>query len=279
VRVVAIIGTGLIGGSFGLALRAVGFKGEIVGVSSPPALAAALRIGAVDSSATLADAAARADLLFLSQPVLRIIDTLAALNDHVRPDALVTDAGSTKQAIVSAAAHSLTRGRFLGGHPMAGSEKTGAEAADPALFRDRPWVLTPGSDQDLRTPEAIEFQEWLRRIGARVLIMDSAAHDQAVAFTSHLPQLASTALAASLAGVSAPIFGPGLLDMTRLALSSWELWRDIVLTNRKPISDALAGYIERLNLVNQALNGDDRQLAELFQSAQQLASRLRNLSS
>jgi prephenate dehydrogenase len=280
VRSVAIIGTGLIGGSFGLALRAAGFEGEIAGVSSPPALEAALRVGAIDRGATLSDAAATADLLFLAQPVRRIIETLAALNEHVHPDALVTDAGSTKQAIVNAAKEKLTRCRFLGGHPMAGSEKTGAGAADANLFRGRPWVVTPTTADDLRDPRAADLLGWLERFGAQVIALDAAAHDRAVAFSSHLPQLASSALAATLGAAnpsaSAPVFGPGLLDMTRLALSSFDLWNDIFITNRESIADAVGAYIARLTAVHQAISTSDQTaLRSLFQSAQELASGLR----
>ena len=282
-RTVAIIGTGLIGGSFGLALRAAGFDGEILGVSSPPAIAAAERAGAIDRSAALPEAAAAADLVFLAQPVLRIIDTLPELNSHVRSDALVTDAGSTKLAIVEAAAAHLTRCSFIGGHPMAGSEKTGADAADAALFRDRPWVLTPRSDADGRTPSAAELLSWLQRFGARLVIMDPAVHDRVVAFTSHLPQLASTALAAALHQANsvsaAPVFGPGLLDMTRVALSSFDLWNGILSTNREAITGALDAYVEKVTAIRDALaSADYSRLRALFEQGQQLAARLRQRS-
>ena len=149
-RKVAIVGVGLIGGSFGLALRKAGFPGSIVGVSSPRSLEPALERGAIDRGATLEEAASTADLVFLSQPISGILETLRKLGPMVRRDTLVTDAGSTKQAIAEEARRSLTTGSFLGGHPMAGKESRGAGAADAELFRGRPWVLS----EDLDHPTA-----------------------------------------------------------------------------------------------------------------------------
>ncbi|MGH9659460.1 MAG: prephenate dehydrogenase, partial [Bryobacteraceae bacterium] len=132
---VAIVGVGLIGGSFGLALKKAGFAGRILGVSSERALADGLERGAIDESAPLEDAARRADLIFLAQAVGRILDTLRKLDPLVRPGALVTDAGSTKSAIVAAAREHVRACQFVGGHPLAGKERRGAAAADPDLFR------------------------------------------------------------------------------------------------------------------------------------------------
>jgi prephenate dehydrogenase len=244
-RAAAIIGTGLIGGSFGLALRKAGFQGPIVGVSSERSIEAAVLRGAVDRGVSLEEACAEADLIFLSQPISGILETLPKLNPLVRSGTLVTDAGSTKKAIVDEAARSLTRCAFLGGHPMAGKESRGAAAADADLFRGRPWVLTA----DLDHPVARVFRKWIGLFGAREVMLDAAAHDSLVAWSSHLPQLASTALAAVL-GERAPdaavVAGPGLLDMTRLAMSSYDLWRDILGTNSAAIGAALDGYIAEL---------------------------------
>jgi prephenate dehydrogenase len=246
-RTVGIVGVGLIGGSFGLALRQAGFTGTILGVSSERSVAEAQERGAVDRGATLEEAAGTSDLLFLSQPIFGIIETLRKLDPMVRPDTLVTDAGSTKKAIVDEARRSLHRCAFLGGHPMAGKELRGAAAADPDLFRGRPWVLTA----DFAHP----FRKWIGLFGAHEIILDPAEHDRLVAWSSHLPQLTSTALAAVLAD-SAPdaarVAGPGLLDSTRLAMSSFDLWRDILETNQTEISSALDSYISKL----QALRSD-----------------------
>jgi prephenate dehydrogenase len=248
---VAIVGTGLIGASFGLALRKAGFDGSIVGVSSSCAIADAASVGAIDRGAPLAEAVAAADLVFLSQAIGRILDTIRHLDSFLQPGTLVTDAGSTKCEIVDLARQSITRGQFLGGHPLAGKEKRGAAAADADLFRGRTWVLTPDELAELETPAARDFIAWLDRFGARRVILDCDKHDRVVALTSHVPQIASTALAATLAerlprGAGLEVAGPGLVDMTRLALSSYDLWRDILATNPDHIERALGFYIQKL---------------------------------
>lgn len=277
-RTVAIVGTGLIGASFGLALKKAGFEGEILGVSSEAAAAAALRAGAIDRVAPLAEAASSGDLIFLAQTIGRILDTVRHLDPLVKPDALVTDAGSTKCEIVDAAMQHLTRCQFLGGHPMAGKEKRGAEGASADLFEGQTWVLTPVESAAMETPAARRFRHWLGRIGARVATLDCEAHDQIVALTSHLPQLASTALGALLgteltAGQEA-VSGSGLRDMTRLAMSSYELWRDILATNAGRIDRALGRYIQELEYIRENLR--TRGLQAEFDQGRLLAKRVRN---
>lgn len=273
-----IVGTGLIGGSFGLALRQAGFTGTILGVSSARALDAALACGAIDRGATLADAVPQADLVFLSQPIGRIVDTIRHLDALVRPDALVTDAGSTKCEIVDTARQHLTHSQFLGGHPMAGKERRGAEAGEAGLFRGRTWVLTPDDRTELDTPAARDFLYWLHHIGARTVLLQADEHDRVVSLTSHLPQLASTALAATVGERLGPdnriaVAGPGLADTTRLALSSYELWRDILATNTEHIDRALAAYIQKLEHIRENLRS--RQLQDEFASGAALAGRVR----
>lgn len=240
-RSIAIVGVGLIGGSFGLALRNAGFTGTILGVSSARSIDPAVTRGAVDRGATLEEAAGTCDVVFLAQPISGILETLRTLDPLVRPDTLVTDAGSTKQAIVEEARRSLRRCTFIGGHPMAGKAVRGVAEADADLFRGRPWILT--------SDVAHSFRAWIAAIGAREIILDPARHDRLVAWGSHLPQLASTALASVIGDrqpEAATIAGPGLLDTTRLAMGSYELWRDILETNAVEISAALDAYIERL---------------------------------
>jgi prephenate dehydrogenase len=275
---VVIVGTGLIGASFGLALRKAGFAGTITGVSSPRAAADALAVGAIDHAAPLAEAVPQADLVFLSQTIGRILDTIRHLDPLLRPGALVTDAGSTKCEIVDLSRQCITRAQFLGGHPMAGKETRGAAAADADLFRNRTWMLTPDDSSELVTPAAAEFRHWLTGIGARILILDADEHDRVVSFTSHLAQLASTALAATVAdklGASPreQAAGPGLEDMTRLALGSYEIWRDILATNSDHIDRALSSYIQKLEHLRENLR--TRQLQEEFERAASLAARLR----
>src|SRR4051794_21842740 len=139
---VAIVGTGLIGSSFGLALRAAGFTGAILGVSSERAVADAVACGAVDRGAKLADIGA-ADLVFLSQTIGRILDTVRHIDPLLKPGALVTDAGSTKCEIVDVARRSIARGQFLGGHPMAGEGSPGARGAEGRPFRGKDWGVAP----------------------------------------------------------------------------------------------------------------------------------------
>jgi prephenate dehydrogenase len=275
---VAIVGVGLIGGSFGLALRHAGFAGTVLGVSSEAAIRAALERGAIDRGATLEEAAARADLVYLAQPIGRIMDTLRHLDPLVRPEALVTDAGSTKHAIVTLAQQSLRRCQFLGGHPLAGKETRGVGQSEAALFAGRTWVLTPHDPAELATTAAAAFVGWLRRIGARPVVLGAAEHDRLVSYTSHLPQLASTALAATIAErLTEPddlqAAGPGLVDATRLALSSYELWRDILATNAQSIEEALVAYINELEHLRENLK--TRQMAEEFARGAELAARLR----
>ncbi len=163
---VAIFGVGLIGGSFALALRKAGFTGRIIGVSSDETIRAALALDVIEEALPAEEAAAQADLLYLAQPIHRIIDSLADLNAWVKPEALITDAGSTKQAIVDRASQVISRAQFLGGHPMAGRERRGVEAAEADLFQGRPYVLTPRSASELESPAAREFLGWIPRIGS-----------------------------------------------------------------------------------------------------------------
>ena len=264
----------MIGASFGLALRKAGFDGEIIGVSSPRAVDSAIEAGGIDRAAPLADAVGQADLVFLSSTIGRILDTVRHLDPLVRPDALVTDAGSTKCEIVDLARQMFHRGQFLGGHPMAGKETRGAAAADAGLFQGRTWVLTPDDPAELETPAARDFCAWLERIGARLVVLDSDEHDRVVSFTSHLPQLASTALAAVVADVrKLEVSGSGLADMTRLAASSYDLWRDILATNSGHIERALADYIQKLEHMRENLR--TRQLQQEFERGAAMAGRLR----
>jgi prephenate dehydrogenase len=273
---VAIAGVGLIGASFGLALRKAGFKGEIAGVSSASAIAAGLGCGAISSQMTLEEAARQADLIYLAQPVDRILETIETLGPLVTPGCLVTDAGSTKVQIVAQALRYLPPVAFLGGHPLAGKEQRGAAAADAELFRNRPYVLTPSGPE---TPATQEFRAWLARIGANVLDTAPQEHDSTVALTSHLPQLVSTALAATLAERNSDtlqkIFGPGLIDMTRLALSTSDLWASIFSTNKLEVLAALDAFVVSLNQAREAIEADN--LSYVFNTASQFAASIRNL--
>jgi prephenate dehydrogenase len=260
----AICGVGLIGGSFALAMRQAGFQGRIVGVSSTSTIAAALARGVIDEGTTLRTS--QADLVYLAQPIQEIIRALHDMDAHLKPGALITDAGSTKQSICAAAHQSIHRARFVGGHPMAGKESRGVEHADANLFQGRPYILTS------REPE---LEQWIGKIGARLVFLTPAEHDRLVALASHLPQMLSTALGAVLADQpdAAKVTGPGAADMTRLAMSSYEIWQDIVATNAGSIEAAIDVYIEKLREIRDALRTSE--LKTSFERASTAARLLR----
>ncbi|MGA3186551.1 MAG: prephenate dehydrogenase/arogenate dehydrogenase family protein [Bryobacteraceae bacterium] len=268
-KTVAIVGVGLIGGSFGLALRAAGFTGKIIGVSSPDAAREALGRGIIDEALPLADAAARADLIYLARPIEGILSVLDEIDQSVKPGTLITDAGSTKSAICCRATEKIARGQFVGGHPMAGKEARGAAAAEATLFRARPYILTS---------ECSQLEELIASFGARVVIMPAEEHDRLVALTSHLPQLISTALAASI-GTEPEAFrvaGPAAMDLTRLALSPYEIWRDIFDTNATNIDAALGVFIAKLEGLRDELRSP--RIEHEFENAAAAARRLRGSS-
>lgn len=275
-QTVAIVGTGLIGASFGLALRRAGFTGRILGVSSERSIRAALECHAIDEGATLDQAVSQSDLVYLSQTISGIIETLPRLAASLKPGALVTDAGSTKRTILQTSAPLGTA--FIGGHPMAGKASRGAAGAEASLFEGRPYILTPSSPDQITDPRVRTLCHWIERIGARLVILSPAEHDRLVASASHLPQLLSTALASTLEQSGDPdsiasVSGPGLLDMTRLALSSHEIWKDILATNGDEISAALGLIEDRLSILRRNLDGDAA--AAAFAAGRDFSLRLR----
>lgn len=265
-KTVAIVGVGLIGGSFALALRASGFAGKIIGVSSAETIRAAGSI--IDEALPLAEAAARADLIYLSRPIEGILSVLNEIDSDVQPGTLITDAGSTKAAICARAAEKIHRGRFVGGHPMAGKEARGAGEAEASLFQGRPYILTS---------ECPQLEQLITSFGARVVIMSAEDHDRLVAFTSHLPQLISTALAASIGTEpeASHVAGPAAMDLTRLALSPYEIWRDIFATNAPNIDAALGVFIAKLEGLRDELRSP--QIEQEFEGAAAAARRLRGV--
>ena len=252
VQTVTIVGVGLIGGSFGLALRAHGFEGRILGVSSPRTLEAALARGAVDAASPLEEGVGAADLVYLAQPVDRILDLLPQVRRLVQPHALVTDCGSTKEAIVARAGEVFDKAPwFIGGHPMAGKEGRGVQLAEPGLFAGCTYVLTPFDGALPSDPVVESFVAWLEKFGCQLQLRSAAEHDKIVSWTSHLPQLVSTVLASCVdenlkRREDLAVAGPALRDMTRLAESSYDVWKDIVSTNRGNLAKALSAYIESL---------------------------------
>jgi len=280
IRQITIIGTGLIGGSLGLALRKKGFKGRLIGCDQPDVLRLAKKIKAIDQGITdPIKACQSSNVVVLATPVGTIIDLIERLSLHLPANALVTDVGSTKSEVVSRAQKAFASrapDRFLAGHPMAGKEHSGIEFADADLFRRAVWFLTPLPGQNVQRGLAGEYVSWLKRIGAEIAEMEPTAHDQLCAWISHVPQIISTALAASLVdeyGEDAPLLDSGgraLREMTRTAASPYSMWRDIALTNKNSIADALLKLEQRLAHIRENL--DTRQLEDEFQRAHKLKS-------
>ena len=266
---VAVIGIGLIGGSFALAARKAGLVGHITGCARSSATRdGALAVGAADEvNADLAHAVLEADLVYLSVPVGSMAEILAAIAPHLKPGALVTDAGSTKRTIIAAAAEHLPGRAFLGGHPIAGSEQAGIQAAHDGLFAGRTYVLTPSAT--VSEAALARFRQLVEAIGARAVILDAETHDRCLAATSHLPHLVSSALADAVAGcvdnpegtgcASDPraLVGTGFADTTRVAAGSPELWRDIFAANADNLRAALGVVRDRLSDFDAALAAED----------------------
>jgi prephenate dehydrogenase len=280
---VTIVGLGLIGGSWALALKKCGFAGEVVGCDRSEVLDHVQALGAIDAGDEHpASAACEADLVILSTPVGAILDLLPVLRRTLLPRALVTDVGSTKRLICQRAREILDlEPLFLGGHPLAGKERSGFASASAELFQNARYALTPLSPDHLRDPRVQAFSDLVTSIGARPFVTDASAHDRAIAFLSHLPQLVSTGLSSLVAEQGGEEFLPlelaatGFRDMTRLADSPYALWRDICLTNVENIQSALESLVEKLEAMK--LHLSDRELEREFKQAHRLRDRLRDL--
>ncbi len=289
IRQITIVGTGLVGGSLGLALKNYGFHGRIIGCDRAPVLERAREKGAIDDGhINPADAARNSQVIVLATPVGGIIEMIARLGPALPPKTLLTDVGSTKVEILAQAKKVFSKGlaeRFLAGHPMAGKEQCGMEHADPDLFRGAAWFFTPSPGQDIGKGLSGEFTHLVTQIGARIATLDAATHDELCAWISHLPQMISTALAATLVdeyGERAPLLeagGRALREMTRISGSPYSMWRDVALTNKKHISNALLKLEQRLAHIRENL--DTKELAMEFERAhhlRKLAPRQRSAS-
>jgi prephenate dehydrogenase len=272
---VAIVGVGLIGGSFALALRRAGLVASLVGVDrNSEALAQAASLGVIDTAAgSVSEAAAGADLIAIAVPVRAIGPVLHDVALAMEPNAVVTDMGSTKGDVVEAARGEL-RGRFarfVPGHPIAGRESSGVAAAAPDLFKGARVVLSPTQET---APDALDLVRacW-EAAGARVTLLDATRHDQIFAAVSHLPHLLSFALVSELASredgqeLFAYAAG-GFRDFTRIAASSPEMWRDIALQNRAALIEELDRYGARLAVFRELVErGDGPGLQRLMAEA------------
>ncbi len=287
-RRVLIVGTGLIGASIGLALRAAGFDGEIVGTGPTVAtLTMARDIGAIDSFVerdAAVPVAATCDVIVLCGPVLSILDWMQRLVPVVGEHQLVTDVGSTKLQIAELAAklgyNQAGAARFLPGHPMAGKESGGAALAEAGLFQNAMWLFTPAAGAAASELET-GWRGWVAKFEARTMDLDAARHDEICAWVSHLPQMLSTALAALLEETFggdprsreeiAAIGGRALRETTRLGASPYSMWRDIALSNTEPIAATLHALEQQLAHVRENLRTPE--LKEEFRLANEFRKR------
>jgi prephenate dehydrogenase len=287
-RRVAILGTGLIGGSFALALRKYSPDSVVIGWDKGDVLRHALDRGALhEGIGELSLAITDADLIYMALPVGQVIELLPEIARLASPGAMVTDASSTKRSVCAVATECFRDGgaRFLGGHPMAGKEISGIAAADAELFRGSKYALIhpPGESGKgkPRHPREAEFVALIGKLGAEPIWMDAATHDRAAAIVSHLPQLLAVALAGVVreqtdeTGLPVTLAGRGLRDALRLAGSPYAVWRDIILTNSDNLDRALDQLIQSL----ERLRGDlrTRALEEQFAAAGELYKILRDM--
>ncbi|MCI0337035.1 MAG: prephenate dehydrogenase/arogenate dehydrogenase family protein [Acidobacteria bacterium] len=286
---ICIVGCGLIGGSFALALRRAGFTGKITACGGARSPKIAVERGVVDAVEEGFDRGEmlEADLIYLAAPIGGIIDFLRTRSSQIKKGALVTDAGSTKVEICRAARESLPGGiYFIGGHPMAGSEQAGVEYARADLFDRASYALMveQGADKALLN----RLKSIIETTGARVLLTEPESHDAAVSLISHLPQLVASALASLLGSehdgdvaeheLAQRLAANGWRDMTRLAGSSWGVWRDVCLTNQPNIACALGGLIAELQSLKDAVDTKDfSRVRELFTAANLSVSEQRKI--
>jgi len=270
-----IIGVGLIGGSLGLAVRKHKVAHRVIGVGrNRHKLDKALDLGALDECTTdIYRGVREADLVVVCTPVESIIGFVQQAALNARPKTLITDAGSTKELIVKQVEADLKKHKspvdFVGSHPMAGSEKNGAEHSRADLFEGRAVIVTPGKRS---SPDAVErIHDFWRAVGANVLQMSPAEHDRAVAAISHVPHVVASALAAATPEESLPLAAGGWFDMTRIAAADVELWRQILAQNRGHVLKALAQFEKVLSGLRAALQSEnDAKLLKILQAGKNI---------
>ena len=278
---IALIGTGLIGGSLGLSWKRYRPDLRIVGFDEGAVLERALERGAIDAGAASAAAAAEAaDLVVLAVPISRILPLLSELDEHLREGAWVTDVGSVKRPVMDHAASALSdHAVFVGGHPMAGSEHRGIDHADALLFENATYVLCPPpgiTEHEFRNTGA-PFIDLISATGARVLLLEAERHDRIAAAISHLPQLLAVALVDYVASLNETddaflrLAAGGFRDLTRIASSPYALWRDILLANEGPVLDVLAGFAATVQRTrNRIIEEDFSALEDTFNRARRV---------
>jgi len=264
---VAVVGVGLIGGSMGMAMLRHGVAEEVVGVDrDPEVISAAVRRGAVSRGGTELRLVDGADLVVVAVPVGAVAETVVALAPYLKEDAVVTDVGSVKEPIVRAVEGRLPGLRFVGGHPMAGSEGRGIEQADASLLDSRPFLLTPTerTAEDVLATVAVVVQ----RIGMRPVVLSPREHDALVARVSHLPYVVAVALMAAASSRDVTVAGPAYRDATRVAASPVEMWEEICRMNRQEILKAIEELERALAEVKTGLQGE-ASLREILRRAQE----------
>ncbi|MDD5674265.1 MAG: prephenate dehydrogenase/arogenate dehydrogenase family protein [Chitinivibrionales bacterium] len=279
-KTVTIYSVGLLGGSLGLALKQARFPGKVLGLSSPLSITTALARGCIDEGFGYNDlpaVLARTDLLFLCSPIGAILETIARLSACALPEGIViSDIGSTKQQIVAAAASLPKEALFIGGHPMTGSEKNGCAYSDPYLFQNAIYVLTAAGAPSGRAEDFAGFLD--KYLGCRHCFLSPALHDTVVAMVSHLPHLAAVALVNCSAELELAVPGTltlaagGFRDMTRIASAPYELWHDILATNKPAIIAMLEKYTQMLVAFKELL--DKEGLGPNFNAAAQTRRRM-----
>ena len=275
-RTVVVVGTGLIGGSLGLALRARVPGVRVVAVDVDGVAEAAVAAGAADEADTLARAMARADVVVIAAPPSVSRGLVAEIAPHLPAHALLTDVGSVKAPFLDAARRAgLDPARVVGGHPMAGREVAGLAGADARLFENAAWVLCP-ADPVASAAALTSLAALVQAVGARVVAMDADRHDRTAAAVSHVPQLAAVALVGAALGPDPDarrLAGGGFRDVTRIASSPWPMWQGILSANRGPALAALDAFAASLADVRAALDrGDWPALERAFDDAARLRS-------
>jgi len=267
--VVAIVGVGMIGGSIGRALRARRLATKVIGIGrSQASLDVAKRTGCVTEVSTDVAAAAAADLVVVAAGVAAIPGLLDAIDAVVRPGTLLTDAGSTKASIVAGweRRRRSRRGRFVGGHPIAGSHRRGPAAADGDLFAGRVTVVTPARSTPAADADAIG--DFWSAVGSTVFMMPPKEHDRILAATSHAPHIVAAALAAATPESTLAFTAGGWRDTTRIAAGDPDLWADILLDNAGGVGDAMKRFAVAAERLLAAIErGDRRRLVDLLSRA------------
>ena len=268
-RKVTIVGVGLIGGSLGMAIKKNNLAREVVGISQKSSsLANAVKNNVIDHAASdIKTAVLNADLVILATPVKTIINILSTIGPHLRRHCIVTDVGSTKEAIVDAA-HKYLHPHilFVGSHPLAGSEKRGSNYANPDLFQGATCIMTPTEQTNRLAKEKVKH--FWTNIGCQVKMLKPEEHDKVVSYISHLPHLAAFAMMGVTPSEFLEYSAQGLKDTTRIASSSAQMWNDICMVNNRNIIKALDEFVKNLSIFRKAIiSKDEHGLVDYFEKA------------